>query len=109
MFPPWFTHTYVASTASAVRNARVGPFPSPAAFPLQVRPVLTDFVQVGVPMKWGLSAKAVSENPMIRHSANSRAIPYFTRCMVNLLGSMQIHTINCVHTHYKVAIQGRFL
>src|SRR5438105_4593395 len=37
---PWFTHTYVASTFSAVRNASVGPFPRPAAFPLQVRPVL---------------------------------------------------------------------
>src|SRR5712691_2488566 len=66
-------------------------------------------------MKWGLSAKAASEIPTIRNSANSRAIPYFNRCMVNLQGSMQIHIVKTYiytteySTHYKASIQGGFL
>ncbi len=70
---------------STVVHTLIGPFPSPAAFPLQVRPVLTDFVHVGVPMKWGLWAKAARENPTIRNSASNRAIPYFNGRMGNLL------------------------
>ena len=54
--PAMLTHSYVAVTELAVRNAAVGPFPSPAAFPLQARPALIDFVQAGVPTKCGLSA-----------------------------------------------------
>ena len=53
-FPPLFWQTYVAETELAVRKAAVGPFPSPAALPLQVRPLVSDFVQVGVPTKCGL-------------------------------------------------------
>ena len=55
-FPPLFTHTKVAFTEPAVRNAAVGPLDSPAAFPLQVRPVSTDFAHPGVPTKCGLCA-----------------------------------------------------
>jgi hypothetical protein len=46
-FPPLLTHSNVAVTESAVRNAAVGPFPSPAAFPLQVRTPEFDVVHVG--------------------------------------------------------------
>ena len=35
-----------------------GSLPSPAAFPLHVRPVVVDLVQLGVPMKCGLWASA---------------------------------------------------
>jgi hypothetical protein len=53
------THSKVALTESAVRKAAVGPFPRPAAFPLQVSPLLSDFVQLGVPMKCAFCASAV--------------------------------------------------
>jgi hypothetical protein len=56
--PPLFWQTYVALTESAVRKATVGPFPSPAAFPLQVSPALSDFVQDGVPTKCAFWASA---------------------------------------------------
>jgi len=72
--PPLFTHSYVAATEVAVRNAVVGPFPSPAAFPLHVRPVLTDFVQVGVPMKCGLSANAGTAKAMAASTASEGMI-----------------------------------
>src|SRR5512146_2632482 len=58
MLPPLFTHTYVAVTESAVRKTLAGSLPSPAAFPLHVRPVEVDLVQLGVPMKCGLWASA---------------------------------------------------
>src|SRR5262245_27398572 len=60
--PPWFTHSNFASTLLAVRKASVGPFPRPAAFPLHVRPLLRDFVHVGVPMKCALLAIAAGAN-----------------------------------------------
>src|SRR5215472_4981636 len=56
--PPLFWQTKVAVTESAVRKAAVGPLPSPAAFPLQVRPLESDLVQLGVPTKCGLWAWA---------------------------------------------------
>src|SRR3989442_5592480 len=82
--PPWFTHSYVADTLGAVRKAAVGPFPSPAAFPLQVNtPVVAFFVHVGVPMKCGLSAKAADAT--IASVAHNPAPPARTRLMRALL------------------------
>src|SRR5215472_2422294 len=60
--PPLFWQTKVADTESAVRKAAVGPLPSPAAFPLQVRPLDSDLVQLGVPTKCGLWAWAAVAN-----------------------------------------------
>jgi hypothetical protein len=33
-------------TESAIKKAAVGPLPSPAAFPLQVKPLVTNLVQL---------------------------------------------------------------
>jgi hypothetical protein len=65
MLPPWLRQTYVALMLSAERKATIGPLPSPAAFPLQVRTPLFDLLQVGVPMKCALSAKATVESAAI--------------------------------------------
>ena len=80
MLPPWLRQTYVALMLSAVRKASVGPLPSPAAFPLQVRTPLFDLLQVGVPMKCALLARRRSRAPRShrrarpkRHNASSNA------------------------------------
>src|SRR5512133_2632163 len=48
----------VPLTSLEVRNAPLGEFPSPEAFPEQVREKSAFLVQLGVPMKCGLSANA---------------------------------------------------
>src|SRR5262249_7631056 len=57
-FPPLFTHSDVALTLDAVRNACTGPLPSPAAFPLTVSPAVRDFEMLKPPTKCGLWAPA---------------------------------------------------
>src|SRR5215471_9785895 len=64
ILPPLFWQLYVAATELAVRKACVGPFPSPAALPLQVRPLVSDLVQDGVPTKCGLWAWAAVPDRM---------------------------------------------
>jgi len=93
------THSYVAVTELAVRNAALGAFPNPAAFPLQVRPVLRDFVHVGVPMKWGLSAKAAETERTSISIASNTAIA--NRRIVDLLLKYNVNTVKkCAHAHY---------
>src|SRR5215472_551741 len=60
--PPLFWQTNVAVTESAVRKAAEGLLPSPAAFPLQVRPLVSDLVQVGVRTNIGFWAWAAVAN-----------------------------------------------
>ena len=52
-FPPLLTHSEVAVTESAVRNAPDTTFPRPAAFHVTVKPDVVDLVMVGSPMKCG--------------------------------------------------------